>query len=101
MAVTLLNLCMRKWMPCSCYRDKCGCWAIPVINYREYSPPEIICLHLSGFSPMTTATTLESNETAGNHCFLYMSLTFLLDYTKFGIFYSIRTILFINGVWHM
>lgn len=75
MAVTLLNLCMRKRMPCSCYRDKCGCWAIPGINYREYSPPEVIYLHLSGFSPMTNATTLESNKTGKNHCFMYLSLT--------------------------
>lgn len=68
MAVTLVNLCTRKWMPCSCYRDKCGCWAISVINYREYNPPEVICLHLFGFSPMTTATRLERNETGRNHC---------------------------------
>lgn len=74
MAVTLLNLCMRKWMPCSSYRNKCGCWAIPVINYREYSPPEVIFLHLSGLSPVTTATTLKSNETSRNHCFLYFNM---------------------------
>lgn len=60
MAVTLLNLCMRKWMPCSCDRYKRGCWAIPVINYRDYNSPEVICLHLSGFSLMTTDTRLES-----------------------------------------
>lgn len=69
-------------MPCSCYRDKCGCWAIPVINYREYSPPEIICLHLSGFSPVTTATTLESKETGRNLCFLSLSLTFFIGLYK-------------------
>lgn len=82
MAVTLVNLCMRKWMLCSCYRDKHCCWAIPVINYREFNPPEVICSHLSGFSPMTTATRLESNETGRNHCLLYLSLSFLIRLCK-------------------